>query len=100
MDYSISAKPQRNGNPESDFYKAYYELNKAREAVSEALSKVRVNVLPGRNYQHLEGVDAQVEDTRKLVLKLCYKLNKLEIEAKVAIGYTMSAIADTLEKLE
>lgn len=65
----IGARPQRNGNTKDDFAAAYKALTDARRAVDEAAKALRMNVLHGRNYQHLDHRQAHethTEDLRRM----------------------------------
>ena len=62
----IHAKPQLNGNTVEHFSEAYKSLTAAEKAIRAAIIDVQMNVLHGRNYQHLDATsDASLEYLRR-----------------------------------
>ena len=52
--FTISARPQLNGNSQADFAKSGEAILDAKEAVVNARNEFCGNVLHGRNYQHIQ----------------------------------------------
>ena len=65
---TIKALPQINGNSKDDFADAWVSLHDAAKAIHEASAKISLDVLNGRNYQHLrdEAASALTEDRQRL----------------------------------
>jgi hypothetical protein len=89
---TLNARPHRNGNSRSDFVDAYKALTAALDAVHEAHSLIRCNVIHGRNYQHLDA-DAQqaLNDDKRLAFGH-------HVAAVDAIKAVQDAIFETLKK--
>jgi hypothetical protein len=90
---TLNARPHSNGNQRSDFVDAYKALTAALDAVNEAHSLIRANVIHGRNYQHLAGSDAQqaLNDDKRLAFGH-------HVAATDAIKAIQDAIFETLKK--
>jgi len=54
----IKARPHMNGNTREDFVNAALAFSDCVSDLSEAIGKIKSDVLNGRNYQHLEQVDS------------------------------------------
>ena len=54
----INARPHINGNTRDDFVNSALSLSDALSDVSEAIMRIKRDVLNGRNYQHLEQLDS------------------------------------------
>jgi hypothetical protein len=55
----MHARPNINGNTRADFERAHNNLTVAYVALSTALKDLRMDVLHGRNYQHLPPDEAR-----------------------------------------
>lgn len=90
----LAARPNLNGNSAEDFRRAAMRLLEAREGVSVALSRIRTDVIHGRNYQTLDcerRADGMVAD-RCLVEEAA--------RAALALDRLAEAIAEALEARE
>lgn len=81
---TLNARPHRNGNQRSDFLDAYKALTAALDALHEASGLIRANVIHGRNYQHLDGSEAQ---------------NALNDDKRLAFGHHVAA-ADAIKAIQ
>jgi hypothetical protein len=88
----MQARPNINGNTPEDFRAAFERLDAARKAMADARSFMAMNVVHGRNYQHLdpdEGRAALEEDSRTpaRLQKIGLEISEIQSELLKAIPY-------------
>lgn len=76
----MKARPHINGNTKADFERAYNELTKAFVAASNALKALRMDVVHGRNYQHLPAAEARaaLEEDMRSVQEIAQFMKRIE----------------------
>lgn len=89
----IHAKPNPNGNTTEDFEAAYVALQKAREAIEAAATKLLCDVANGRNYQHLASPDAAIISDRRLIQEVARRAN-------ASLGSLQSDLVNVIEGLQ
>lgn len=89
----IRARPNPNGNTVEEFTDAYMMLQKARDAIDAAATKLLSDVANGRNYQHLASPDdAIIKDRRRI--------QEAHRQANALLGTLQSHLVDAIEGLQ
>jgi hypothetical protein len=97
----LHAKPQLNGNERRDFRAAAQAMKAAHDQLTSAMRVLHTNVLHGRNYQHTDPRNRNVDlDSITPIGKAMTRMESLIEELTLAGTDQRQAVLDMIAKRE